>query len=125
MVATSTEVTAELDDPGTIAPTITTNTTTSIKVQLRQLVLVTTSLALLLAYLAFAGYDLMTYRESIATKLTLLADITAGNTFGALAFQDEEAADRALATLSADSQIEYVALLDMGGHCSPSTHDRA
>jgi len=115
MVATSTEVTAELDDPGTIAPTITTNTTTSIKVQLRQLVLVTTSLALLLAYLAFVGYDLMTYRESIATKLTLLADVTAGNTFGALAFQDREAAGQALATLSADPQIEYAALLDMGG----------
>ena len=87
MVATSTEVTAELDDPGTIAPTITSNTTTSIKVQLRQLVLVTTSLALLLAYLAFAGYDLMTYRESITTKLTMLAEVTSGNTFGPLAFQ--------------------------------------
>jgi len=115
MVATATEVTAEADDPGTIAPTITRNTTTSIKVQLRELVLVTTSLALLLAYLAFAGYDLMTYRESMVAKLTLLADVTAGNTIGALAFQDQEAADLALATLSADPQIEYVALLDTGG----------
>ena len=116
MVATSTEVTSEARVSGTEALYLpTTKKTTSITAQLRGLVLVTTSLALLLAYVAFVGYDLMTYRQSIATKLTLLAEVTAGNTLGALAFQDQEAASQALATLSADPQIEYVALLDMGG----------
>ena len=106
---------SEAREPEAEAPPVPTIKTTSITTQLTTLILVTSSLALLLAYLAFVGYDLMTYRQSIATKLSLLAEVTAGNTLGALAFQDQEAARLALSTLSADPHIEYAALLGTDG----------
>ena len=115
MVVTSAELTSETREPETESLSVPTNKTISITAQLRELILVTTSLALLLAYLAFVGYDLMTYRQSVAIQLSVLADVTAGNTLGALAFQDQEAAGLALATLSADPHIEYAALLGMDG----------
>ena len=115
MVATSTELTSDTRETARDSLSVPTDKTTSITEQLRELILVTTSLALLLAYLAFVGYDLMTYRRSIVTQLSVLADITAGNTLGALALQDQEAAVVALAALSADPKIEYAALLGMDG----------
>ena len=62
MVTTSTQLTLKARESKAKAPFVQTNKTTSITVQLRELVLYTTSVALLLAYLAFVGYDLMTYR---------------------------------------------------------------
>ncbi len=115
MVATTAALKSKVREPETVAQPVPTNKTTSITTRLRVLILVTSSLALVLAYIAFVGYDLMTYRQSMATKLSLLAEVTAGNTLGALAFQDQEAAGIALSTLSADPHIEYAALLDTDG----------
>ena len=115
MVLATTSLKSVLHKPKMDALSVLTGKTISITAQLRELILVTTSIALLLAYLAFVGYDLMTYRQSIVNKLSVLADVTAGNTLGALAFQDQEAASLALATLSADPHIKYAALLDMDG----------
>ncbi len=115
MVATTTSLKSVLRKPKMGALSVLTDKTISITAQLRELILVTTSLALLLAYLAFVGYDLMTYRQSMANNLSVLADVTAGNTLGALAFQDQEAAGLALATLRAEPHIEYAALLRMDG----------
>ena len=115
MVLATTSLKSVLHKPKMDALSVLTGKTISITAQLRELILVTTSIALLLAYLAFVGYDLMTYRQSIVNKLSVLADVTAGNTLGALAFQDQEAASLALATLSADPHIKYAALLDIDG----------
>ncbi len=115
MVATSTKLDSAAHDPETDAFYISTNKTMSITTRLRELILVSSAIALLLAYLAFVGYDLLTYRQSISTKLSLLAEVTAGNTLGALAFEDQEAAGLALSTLSVDLQIDYAAILSKDG----------
>ena len=56
MVTTSTELTLAARQSEAEAPSVTPEKTTSIRAQLRELVLYTTSVALLLAYLAFVGY---------------------------------------------------------------------
>ena len=115
MVATTTSLNSVLPRSETDALPVPSDNTISITGQLRELILVSISLALLLAYSAFVGYDLMTYRQSMATQLSVLADVTARNTLGALAFKDQEAAGLALATLNADPRIEYAALLTLDG----------
>ena len=115
MVATTTSLNSVLPRSKPEALSVPSDKTTTITGQLRELILVSTSIALLLAYSAFIGYDLMTYRQSMATQLSVLADVTARNTLGALAFQDQEAAGLALATLNADPRIEYAALLSVDG----------
>ncbi len=60
MVATSTKLESAAHDPETETFYISTNKTMSITTRLRELILVSSAIALVLAYLAFVGYDLMT-----------------------------------------------------------------
>lgn len=73
------------------------------------------SLALLLAYLAFVVQDYYSSRRSFVDNTSILAEIAANNSQGALSFMDEEAAAEVLFSLHPNSSIRYTALLNVDG----------
>jgi signal transduction histidine kinase/CheY-like chemotaxis protein len=67
--------------------------------------ILTSSVALLLACVAFIAYEAVTFRESIARQLTVQAQIIGDNSASALLFNDREAAHKILAALRAEPHI--------------------
>jgi signal transduction histidine kinase/CheY-like chemotaxis protein len=67
--------------------------------------ILTSSVALLLASVAFIAYEAVTFRESIARQLTVQAQIIGDNSVSALLFNDREAAVKILAALRAEPHI--------------------
>ena len=64
----------------------------SIRRKLMLIILVTSSVALLLACAAFISFDLYTFRPAKLHDLTTLADIVGSNSTAALAFGDQDSA---------------------------------
>ena len=60
----------------------------SIREKLNRIVMLTTSVALLLAALGFFLYDLLAFRNTEAHELASVADIIGANSTAALQFQD-------------------------------------
>ena len=65
----------------------------------------TSSIALLLASVAFIAYEVVTFRDSVARQLTVQAQIIGYNSASALVFNDREAAIQILAALRAEPHI--------------------
>jgi signal transduction histidine kinase/ActR/RegA family two-component response regulator len=67
--------------------------------------ILTSSVALLLASVAFIAYEAVTFREGIARQLSVQAQIIGDNSASALMFNDREAAVKILAALRAEPHI--------------------
>ncbi len=82
----------------------------SLKTLINNTLVITASVALTLSFLAFVAYDQITYKDNLKQRLTILAQVTANNSAGALAFEDEEAAVNILRSLAVYSQIKYASI---------------
>lgn len=87
----------------------------SVRGQLAMVVLVTTTVALLTMTAALLHRDLTEYRQAQVTDLTTEAGIVALLTAPAMAFDDQQAAERNLAALSAKPTVMVAALYGVDG----------
>jgi signal transduction histidine kinase/methyl-accepting chemotaxis protein/ActR/RegA family two-component response regulator len=78
-------------------------------------ILVTCTVALLLACGVLAAYEMYDFRQSTLHDATVLANVLAKNTQAALAFQDQAAAQQTLAAIEAEPNVTGAALYDKTG----------
>jgi signal transduction histidine kinase len=78
--------------------------------KLTLIMMLTSSLALLLACAAFITYELLQFRGAAAAELATLGDVIAANETAALAFDDRTAAAEILGGLRADQHVIAAAL---------------
>src|SRR5215471_382922 len=69
------------------------------------IIMLTSSIALLLACTAFTAYELVTFRKGMVRNLSTLAEIVGNNTAAALDFTDTTAASETLSALKAEPDI--------------------
>ena len=74
-----------------------------------------TGIALLFACAALVVYDVVTYRSTLVRNLTILAEVIAENSTGALAFNDSNAAADTLAALRAQPRIASACVYNQEG----------
>ena len=79
--------------------------TSSIRRKQTLIIMLTSSVALVLACAAFIAYDWVTFRRELTESVTILADAIANNCAAAIDFNDPKAAEETLAALSADHNI--------------------
>jgi len=77
----------------------------SIRDKLNRIVMLTTSVALLLAALGFCLYDLLAFRNTEAQELSSVAGIIGANSTASLQFKDPASGQEILETLSIDPRI--------------------
>ena len=77
----------------------------SIQRKLIGIIMVTSTVALLLACSTFLGYELVTYRKMVTQQLTTLAQIVAESSTAALTFNDRRSATETLAALRAEPDL--------------------
>jgi len=87
----------------------------SIRRKLTLIIMVTSSVALLLACAAFVSYDLYTFRQAKVHDLTTLAKIIGSNSTAALAFGDSNSAKEILGALSANQHIAAACIYTRDG----------
>lgn len=83
--------------------------------RLMQMMLLTSTAAVLLTCSAFVVYELIASRRQVLEQVATLARIIAANSTAALAFRDEQDAAQVLATLKTESSIVAAALYDAQG----------
>jgi PAS domain S-box-containing protein len=79
------------------------------------IIMLTSTVALLLACAAFVSYDALTYRRELVVKLSSLAEVVGNNTTAALDFNDPAAADQTLAALRGEPNIMLAHLYQLDG----------
>src|SRR5713226_8425876 len=77
----------------------------SIRRKLMLIIMLTSSVALLLACTAFIGYDRYTFRPAMVRDFTTVADMIGSNSTAALAFSDADSAREILGVLRAKPHI--------------------
>lgn len=77
----------------------------SLKRKQTLIIMLTTSVALLLACAVFTTYEVITFRTSMVRNLSTLAEIVGNNTAAALDFNDPKAAAETLSALKAEPNI--------------------
>jgi len=87
----------------------------SIREKLNRIVMLTTSVALLLAALGFFLYDLLAFRHTEARELSSVADIIGANSTASLQFQDAATGRETLQTLSIDPRVVSAGLYTLEG----------
>ncbi|HYM10025.1 MAG TPA: response regulator [Bryobacterales bacterium] len=87
----------------------------SIRRKLTLLMMLTSSIALLLACGAFIAYELVAYRNQALSELTTVAEMIGSNSTAALAFEDHKAASETLGALRADTHITAAVVYDKDG----------
>ena len=75
----------------------------------------TATIALLVACVTFVAYELVTFREAMAGKLSILADVLGTNSTAALQFQNPEDATEILRALAAEPEIDSACLYTAEG----------
>ena len=88
---------------------------TPIQRKLTLVILLTSSFALLLMGCALITYELVTFRRSLATNMSVLAEIIGANSTAALAFDDPKNAQEILSALAAERQVTAAAIYDGNG----------
>jgi diguanylate cyclase (GGDEF)-like protein len=88
---------------------------TPIRRKITVLMVVTAALALVGAGAALGGYEVLTFRRTLAQKLTTVADIIGRNCTAALAFGDQTVARDVLGALEAEPSVESGTVYDRGG----------
>lgn len=86
-----------------------------IRRRLMQMMLVTSTAAIILTCAGLLTYELLEERRDKQTEVETLARIIAANSTAALAFRDTEDAHELLATLSREPSVEVTALYDASG----------
>jgi signal transduction histidine kinase len=89
---------------------------TSIQQKLTRVILLTSAAALILTCLFYMTYEYISYREGTKGHLSTLGEITAANSTGALAFDDQENAEEVLGALKAERRLVQACIYDKGGH---------
>jgi PAS domain S-box-containing protein len=84
--------------------------------KLRYAMLLTSSLALVLACIVFLTVQYFGYRRNLVQTVATLAQVTADNSAGSLAFSDAMAARQTLGALHAEPQIVDAVLYGRDGH---------
>ena len=87
----------------------------SIRARLTLMTTLTSVVALLIACGAFLGYDLITYRNTMARDLSLLAEIIGDNCTAALTFHDPDAARDLAGALRAQQHVVSACIYDKDG----------
>lgn len=87
----------------------------SIKTKLTTVIMVTSSIALMLACAGFLTYDLISFRRAMQHDLATLANMIATNSTAALTFSDEQAANEVLSALWAKPHITAACIYDKNG----------
>jgi two-component system, sensor histidine kinase and response regulator len=77
----------------------------SLRGKLTSIIMITCSVAVLVACTVFAVYDVTTFRRSLASELGTVAKITGSNMTAALTFGDIKAANEILSSLSIQTHI--------------------
>lgn len=87
----------------------------SIRDKLNRIVMLTTSVALLLAALGFCLYDLLAFRNTEARELSSVAGIIGSNSTASLQFEDPTSGRETLETLSSDPRVVSAGLYNQEG----------
>ncbi|MBT1695368.1 HAMP domain-containing protein [Fulvivirgaceae bacterium PWU4] len=87
-----------------------------IKRKIRWVILLTSAAVLLFTFSAYFVYEVVTFRQTYARQLSVLAKIVANNSTAALAFNIEEDANEILLALKAEKHILAAALYDKHGN---------
>ena len=69
------------------------------------IIMLTCGVALLLACIAFAGYDMITFRQAMVRDLSILAEIVGYNSTAALDFNDPRSVGEILSALKAEQNL--------------------
>src|SRR5437764_11042323 len=88
---------------------------TTIKRKLIALIMLTSSVALLVAFAFMIGSDYLSFRSGMVRDLRTLADVVGTNGSSALDFDDEEFATKTLAALAAKPYITTAAIYTEDG----------
>src|SRR5204863_6994673 len=88
---------------------------TTIKRKLIALIMLTSSIALLVAFAFMIGSDYLTFRPGMVRDLRTLAAVVGTNGSSALDFDDEEFAAKTLAALAATPNITAAAIYTKDG----------
>ena len=94
----------------------------SIKRKLTWIIMLTSSIALLLACAAFIAYDRITFKEAMKRDLQILAEIIGSNSTATLTFDNETDAAETLATLRAEGHITSAAIFRTTGRVFAKYH---
>ncbi|HXN22455.1 MAG TPA: response regulator [Candidatus Dormibacteraeota bacterium] len=87
----------------------------SIQHQLTAVILLTSFLALGMASAGFALYDHSSFRSTMTSEISALADVLGANTIASLTFNDRKAAEEMLNALGAERQVIAACLYDSRG----------
>lgn len=79
------------------------------------IIMLTTSVALLLASLALSVYEIVNFRKTMVGNLSTLAQIVGDNTAAALDFNDPKSAEETLSALTAEPDIIGACVFDRSG----------
>lgn len=103
-----------------------------IRQKLRQVIVLTSAVALALACVSFMGHAMVTARSQLAREMRGVADVVGINSAAALVFVDPQSAQETLAALSAAPRVQGAWLFDADGrlfatfsrgHAEPSPRD--
>lgn len=87
----------------------------SIKRKLTFIIMVTSTIALLLAGAAYVTYDVLTLRDAMVRNVTMLSEIIGANSTADLAFGDQKSAGENLAKLGCNPHIVASCIYGKGG----------
>jgi len=83
--------------------------------KLTRINLLVSGTALLLAYIAYLGYDFYTLRQDLIASLSTEADILGANSITALMFDDQQATENTLSALHRAPQIQWAMIVRPDG----------
>ena len=83
--------------------------------KLTMITMITTCLALLIASVAIGVYEHVTFRRSMVRNLSMTAEMTGANIASALNFNDPEAAEKTLDSLSTQPHVTAACVYDVSG----------
>ncbi len=87
----------------------------SIKKKLTLVIMLTSALALMLAFAGIYVHELITYRSTATSDLSTLAEVMGKNSCSAIIFGDNKAAQETLAALSAEPHVMGACIYDKNG----------
>ncbi|HLY97813.1 MAG TPA: ATP-binding protein [Candidatus Angelobacter sp.] len=86
-----------------------------IRKKLLIIIMLTSSVALVLASVGFITYEVSTYKQRMALRMALLSEIMGANSTAAITFGDSESAGTLLASLSSQKYIENACIYNQHG----------
>ncbi len=87
----------------------------SIKQKLNLIIILTSSITLLAASMAFVAKDLITFRHAMTNDISSLAQVVGMNSSGALVFNDQRTAEKNLSALRTKRHVSFACIYDKFG----------